>query len=54
MTMNELDEDFDEKCATLMSEYLLGKMEYIDYDKAMFELGDWYDEERKKLLTQEK
>lgn len=49
MTLQELNEEFDEKCALLMSEYMQGKMEYIDYDMAMFKLGDWYDEMREKI-----
>lgn len=49
MTLNELNEEFDNKCADLMAEYMQGRIEYEKYDTEMFYLGKWYDEEKEKI-----
>ena len=43
MTIDELNEEFDNKCALVMSEYMRGKLQFEEYDAEMYRLGEWYD-----------
>lgn len=49
MTLDELNEQFDSKISLLMSEYMKGSMEFVEYDMEMFRLGEWYDEVKKEI-----
>ena len=49
MTIEELNEQFDNKIAVLMSNFSKGNIEFEEYDKEMTLVGEWYDNELEKI-----
>lgn len=49
MTLTELEEQFDNKMALVMAEFLKGNIAFEEYDIEMTRLGEWFDEVKKEI-----